>query len=273
MIGYSNIKVNKNNFNHEDIINTTLLNFSICDYICDLFNMRLYSNNIILNTIEIHLYEFTNYNIQYLIAKEYLKDYSSKYSQDILNCFSHFSFCISYGKLIIDNIKEYNGKIFSFKIYKDNFNDNDLNNEEYINILKFFCYHKCNKYCNLLGLENINKNFYEINPDNINVFKNKRICCICKSIFDIDIKYDYNRDNLCLCFKCYNKIYESKYIRACSICGEKYEYFYNYYILQKMETPSLCKECEKIKNNDDNISEDAEDNNNNENKKENNFND
>ena len=250
MIGYSNIKVNKNKFNYEEIINNSLLNFAICDYICDLFNMRLYSNNINLNTVEIHLYEFTNYNIQYLIAKEYLQNYSSKYSQDILNCFSHFSFCISYGKLIIDNIKEYNGKIFSFNIYKDNINDNDLNNEEYINILKFFCYHKCNKYCNLLGLGNINKNFYEIDPDNIDKFKNKRICCICKCIFNIDIKFNYNRDNLCLCFECYNKIYESKYIRACSICGEKYEYFYNYYILQKIETPSLCKECEKIKNND-----------------------
>ena len=255
MIGYSNIKVNKNKFNYEEIINNSLLNFAICDYICDLFNMRLYSNNINLNTVEIHLYEFTNYNIQYLIAKEYLQNYSSKYSQDILNCFSHFSFCISYGKLIIDNIKEYNGKIFSFNIYKDNINDDDLNNEEYINILKFFCYHKCNKYCNLLGLGNINKNFYEIDPDNIDKFKNKRICCICKSIFNIDIKFNYNRDNLCLCFECYNKIYESKYIRACSICGEKYEYFYNYYILQKIETPSLCKECEKIKNNvsDDDI--------------------
>jgi hypothetical protein len=255
MIGYSNIKVNKNKFNYEEIINNSLLNFAICDYICDLFNMRLYSNNINLNTVEIHLYEFTNYNIQYLIAKEYLQNYSSKYSQDILNCFSHFSFCITYGKLIIDNIKEYNGKIFSFNIYKDNINDDDLNNEEYINILKFFCYHKCNKYCNLLGLGNINKNFYEIDPDNIDKFKNKRICCICKSIFNIDIKFNYNRDNLCLCFECYNKIYESKYIRACSICGEKYEYFYNYYILQKIETPSLCKECEKIKNNvsDDDI--------------------
>ena len=262
MIGYSNIKVNKNNFSHEYIINTTLLYFAICDFICDLFNMRLYSNNINLNTIEIHLYEFTNFNIQYLIAKEYLQNYSSKYSQDILNSFSHFSFCISYGKLIIDNIKEYNGKIFSFNIYKDNINDNDLNSEEYINILKFFCYHKCNKYCNLLGLENINKNFYELDPDNIDKFKNKRICCICKSIFDIDTKYNYFRDNLCLCFECYNKIYESKYIRACSICGEKYEYFYNFYILQKIETPFLCKECEKIKNSVDNISDNAKDNNN-----------
>ena len=279
MIGYSNSKINKNIFNQESIINNILLNFAICDYICDLFNMRLYSKNINLNIIEIHLYEFTNYNIQYLIAKEYLQNYSSKYDQDLLNCFSHFSFCISYGKLLIDNIREYNGKIFSFIIYKDN--DNDLNNEEYTNIFKFMCYHKCNKYCDILGLKNLNKNFFEINEDNIEFFKNKKICEICKSIFKIDNKYNYKRDNLCLCFECYNKIYESKYIRACAICGEKFEYFYKFYILQRIETPSLCKECEKIKNNedsdndiedknDDNISEDAE-NNNNDNKKENNF--
>ena len=249
MIGYSNSKINKNIFNQESIINNILLNFAICDYICDLFNMRLYSKNINLNIIEIHLYEFTNYNIQYLIAKEYLQNYSSKYDQDLLNCFSHFSFCISYGKLLIDNIREYNGKIFSFIIYKDN--DNDLNNEEYTNIFKFMCYHKCNKYCDILGLKNLNKNFFEINEDNIEFFKNKKICEICKSIFKIDNKYNYKRDNLCLCFECYNKIYESKYIRACAICGEKFEYFYKFYILQRIETPSLCKECEKIKNNED----------------------
>ena len=265
MIGYANSKIIKNKFNQDYFINNILLNYAICDYICDLFNMRLYSNNINLNTIEIHLYEFTNYNIQYLIAKEYLQNCNHKYNDDILNCFSHFSFCISYGKILIDNIKEYNGKIYSFDIlkdndnYNDNYNLNELNDEEqYINIFKFFCYHKCNKYCNILGVNNIIKNFYNINPDTIETFKNKRICEICKSIFKIDNKYNYNKDNLCLCFECYNKIYESKYIRVCLICENKFEYLYNYYILQKIETPSMCKNCEKLKLNENNVISDSE---------------
>ena len=248
MIGYTNIKLNKDLFNHENIINTTLLNYAICDYICNIFNLRLHSQNISLNTIEIHFYEFTNYSIPYLIAKEFLTDYTSKYQQELLDSFSHFSYCISYGKILIDNIIEYNGKIFSFSIYKDKCNEiNDINNEEYINIFKFFCYHKCNKFCELLGLNNVGKKFYEINNSELYV------CCICKNVFKIseDVReYDYRRDGLCLCFECYKKIYESKYFRVCSICGEKFEYFYNFYILQKIETPSLCKECEKIKNND-----------------------
>ena len=255
MIGLVSSILNKNNYNQEYIINNTLLNYAICDYICDLFNMKLYSNNINLNLIEIHLYEFTNYNIPYLIGKEYINNYKNKYEQDLLNSFSHFSFCISYGQLLIDNIKEYNGYIYLFDIYK-NENDNNLNEEEYVNILKFFCYHKCNKYCELLGLNKIDINFYNINPDDSVQFKNKRICGICKKIFEINNKYNYNRDNLCLCFDCYNKIYESTYFRVCGICGNKFEYFYYLYILQKIEPPSLCKECEKIKINENNTNND-----------------
>ena len=63
-------------------------------------------------------------------------------------------------------------------------------------------------------------------------------------------KYNYNRDNLCLCYECYNKIYTSKYVRVCENCENKFEYFYNFYILQRIETPSLCPKCEKIKIND-----------------------
>ena len=125
-------------------------------------------------------------------------------------------------------------------------------------MFRFFCYHKCNKYCNILGLKTIDKNFYDINPDNLDSFKNKRICGICKNIFKINNEYNYNRDNLCLCFECYNKIYESKFVRVCVNCGTKFEYLYNYYILQRIETPSLCKNCEKIKidEKDENIVDD-----------------
>ena len=255
MIGYTYNKITKNKFYLDYNINNTLLNYALCDYICNIFNMRLYSNNINLNTIEIHLYEFTNYNIKCLIAKEYLANYNPKYDKEVLDCFSHFSFCISYGKIIIENIKEYDGKIFSFDIYKDR---DESSQEENINIFRFFCYHKCNKYCNILGLKSIDKNFYDVNPDNIDIFKNKRICGICKSIFKINSEYKYNRDNLCLCYECYNKIYNSKYIRACVNCGNKFEYLYNYYILQRIETPSLCQICEKIKidEKNENIEED-----------------
>ena len=260
MIGYTFSKTYKNQYNQEYFLDNTLLNYAICDYICDIFNMKIYSNNINLNTIEIHLYEFTNYNFKYLIGKKYLNNYTKKYDQDLLECFSHFSFCISYGKLLIDNIKEYNGYIYFFNIFKDNEND-ESNDYQYINIFRFFCYHKCNKYCEMLGLKNVNKNFYDINPDNLTQFKNKRICCICQTIFNIDVKYNYNRDDLCLCFDCYNKIYNSKYTRVCRICENKFEYFYYFYILQKIDPPSLCNTCEKLKSSENNYIDDEDGNN------------
>lgn len=258
-IGYALSKLNKYKYNQEYFINNTLLNFAICDYICDLFNMRLFGNNINLNVVEIQLYEFTNYDIPYLIGKKYNNNYIHKYDKDLLDCFSHFSFCITYGQLIIDNIKEYNGYIYLFDIFKDS-DEEEFNEDKYINIFRFFTYHKCNKYCEILGLNKINKNFYNINPDDWACFENKRICDICKKIFEVDNKYEYNKDNLCLCFECHNKIYSSNYVRVCCICGKKFEYFYNFYILQKIDPPSICKECEKIKINehnshDDNINE------------------
>ena len=257
MIGYTFSKTYRNKYTQEYFIDNTLLNYAICDYICDLFNMRLYSNNIKLNSIEIHLYEFTNYNFQYLIGKEYLQNYTPKYDKDLLISFSHFSFCISFGKILIDNIKEYNGYIYLFDIYKDNDNEDCSDDYQYINIFRFFCYHKCNKYCEMLGLNNVNKNFYEINPDNLIQFKNKRICGICKNIFNIEnIKYYYKRDDLCLCLDCYNKIYESKYTRICCICENKFDYYYNFYILQRIDPPSICKTCEKLKSSENNYIED-----------------
>ena len=106
---------------------------------------------------------------------------------------------------MIDNINEYDGKIYSFDIFKDN---DDFNNEEKINIFRFFCYHKCNKYCQLLKLNSVDINLFDLNE----YFKNKRICDICKTIFNINnCDYDFEKDNLCICFKYYKKIYESKY--------------------------------------------------------------
>ena len=247
MIGTINNKINKNNYTHEFFINNILLNYAICDYICDLFNMRLFENNINLNTIEIHFYESSNYNAPYFIGKECPLIYKQKYNQELYEAFSHYSFCISHGKILIEDIKEYNGKIYSFNIFKDEY---DLNDEENINIFRFFCYHKCNNYCKVLKLNNVDINFYDNNTGN---FMNKRICDICKVIFDIThCNYDYEKDDLCLCINCYKKIYESKYERVCGKCGNKFGYYYLFYILQKIEPPSICESCKKLENNKDN---------------------
>jgi hypothetical protein len=248
MIGYINNKINKNLYNQEFFINNILLNYAICDYICDLFNMRLYENNININAAEINLYQCQNYILPYFICKEYYQSYKSKYNSELYESFSHFSYCISSGKILIENIKEINGKIYHFDIYKDKDND-EFDNEDNINMFRFFCYHKCNKYCSILKLNSIDKNFYDINPVCNPNIKNKRICEVCKIIFDInENKYDYKKYGLCLCFKCSEKISESKYERVCVECGNKIEYYYLLYILQKKETPNLCDKCQNEKN-------------------------
>ena len=238
MIGELFNKIIKSNYNQEFYINTILLDYALCDYICDLFNIKLLQDNININLSEIHFYQCQNYIAPFFIAKEYPKKYVSKYNKDLYECFSHFSYCISSGKIIIENIKEYDGKIYDFDIYKDT---DELNSEENLNIFRFFCYHKCNKFCEIMKLNNIDINFYDINN------KNNIICDICKIIFDKNkTNYEYNKDNLYLCSECYRKVYESKYERVCVNCGNIFTYYYFYYILQKKETPTICELCKKI---------------------------
>ena len=252
MIGITKNKIDKSNYNHEFFVNNILLNYAICDYICDLFNMKLYENEINLNSTEIHFYQCANYNVPYFIAKEYQKNCKSKYGYELYESFSHFSYCISRGKILIENIKEYNGKIFSFDIFKDNDN---LNNEENINIFRFFCYHKCNKFCEMLKLNSVDINFYDMSTFYL---KNKRICDICKIIFDINkFNNDKEKVDLCLCFNCYKKIYGSKYKRVCVKCGNKFDYYYLLYILQKTEIPSICEPCKNKVSNEDKVDNDV----------------
>ena len=246
MVGITKNKIEKKNFIPDYFENNILLNYAICDYICDLFNIKLLGKEINLNLTEIHFYICSNYNVPYIIAKEFPKSYKKKYNKELYECFSHFSYCISQGKILIENIDEYDGKIYSFDIFKDN---DDFDNDEKINIFRFFCYHKCNKYCELLKLNSVDTNFFDFNE----FLKNKRICDICKVIFNINnCDYDFEKDDLCLCSNCYKKIYESKYERVCTKCGKKFNYFYLFYILQKKEIPSECEECKNKPDNEDN---------------------
>ena len=240
MVGSTKNIIDKNNYNQEYFVNNILLNYAICDYICDIFNIllspKVSQDGINLNIPDVCFYQCQNYNVPYFIAKEYPKSYKKKYNLEIYECFSHFSYCISLGKILIEDIKEYEGKIFSFNLIKDN---DDIDDEEKLKIFRFFCYHKCNKFCEALKLNNIDKNFYELNTSN------KNICEICKTIFDTK-NYDFEKSDLCLCSDCNKKIYESKYQRVCVKCGNQFEYYYLFYILQKMETPSICESCKKL---------------------------
>ena len=243
MVGITRDRVDKNNYNHDFFVNNILLDFSICDYICNLFNIKLFENGIKLNSAEIHFYQSEKFNIPFFIAKEIPRNYKNKYNSELYESFSHFSYCISRGKILIENINEYDGTIFSFDIFKDNY---DLNNEDSINIFRFFCYHKCNKFCEMLKLNNVDVNFYDMS---IFYQKGNRICDICKIIFNIDkLSNENNKFEICICSECYKKIIESKYERVCVKCGNKFEYYYMLYILQKIETPSVCETCKNKTN-------------------------
>ena len=94
MVGITRNRVDKNNYNHDFFVNNILLDYSICEYICNLFNMKLFENGIKLNSAEIHFYQSEKFNIPFFIAKEIPRNYKNKYNSELYESFSHFSYCI-----------------------------------------------------------------------------------------------------------------------------------------------------------------------------------
>ena len=97
----------------------------------------------------------------------------------------------------------------------------------------------------MLKLNNVDVNFYDMSAF---YQKGNRICDICKIIFNVnELSNENNKFEICICSECYKKIIESKYERVCVKCGNKFEYYYMLYILQKIETPSVCEACKNDK--------------------------
>jgi hypothetical protein len=103
MIGSIKNKMDKNYYNQDFFLNNILLNYAICDYICDIFNMKLSKNGINLNVPEICFYQCPNYVVPYFIAKEYHESYKKQYNLELYESFSHFSYCVSLRKILIED--------------------------------------------------------------------------------------------------------------------------------------------------------------------------
>ncbi len=237
LIGKFKIEIPFNHYNLNYLLENELIKTAICEYCLRHFNILMFKKGINLKINSNDLYEISFYNSKYLFCEDLIENYKSKFDKDIIETFSHFSYCFSYGNFLIDNIIEYNGKIYKFKLYR-------ADNHKYAFFIKFFNEHKCNKFCHELNLENENF-FIVISQENTNLI----ICDLCKKIFE-NGKEEENNDNQLksLCKECKEKTISSKNELLCIMCNTLFDYYHYFYITKKKELPNICNNCSKINN-------------------------
>ena len=246
--------INKNYFNNpSQYIKHIAYDELICEQIADYFNI-LISENLpyIKQFIKFQrhiLYEIDNPN---LINDDFIKIYKyiiSEYSvslqlsggvaasKRILHSFSHFSYQITGGQLLITDIKydDEIKKITEFKIYS-------LKENGYSKILEFFSSHICDSTCKSLGLAHPRKKLKPIEVKET-FFSNKYLTdtklCSCCSLPIHNINDDKRLNCGCCSWKEKINIIDTN----CSECHSKFSYSTYVYKCQLNNYPNKCEKC------------------------------
>ena len=230
---YEDIKLLIKNYCYRDLL---------CEQIADFFNLQIkfettnfikFKKNVIYQKEEQN-----NEKLKYIIADvamAFSQNLSSPPDRKTLQTFSHFSYQISLGELIILNL-EYNKetkKIDSYVIFY-------LKENGYKNILKFFSNHVCNSLCKYLNLVHPRKkaNHIEINEHFFSKkFNHHYILCKCCSM---PIRKYSNEIYCCRC-ACEKLKSLKKYI--CQECHQIFDCFTFDYNSNLINHPTKCKKC------------------------------
>ena len=199
----------------------------ICEQIADYFNIE----------IKFEAINFIKFKKDVLYINSEKEQKSTEPTKKILQAFSHFSYQISLGELIILNL-EYDRKkekIMSYDIYY-------LKDNGYKNILKFFSNHVCNDICKYLNLVHPRKKAHQIEI-NEHFFSKKYnphyILCKCCSI---PIR-KYSDDKYCC--KCACERLRSLKKKICEECHQIFDCFVYEYNSNLINHPVKCKNCMK----------------------------
>ena len=214
----------------------------LCEQIADFFNLQIKFETInfikFKKNVIYQKEEQNNEKLKYIIADvamAFSQNLSSPPDRKTLQTFSHFSYQISLGELIILNL-EYNKdtkKIDSYDIFY-------LKENGYKNILKFFSNHVCNSLCKYLNLVHPRKkaNQIEINEHFFSKkFNPHYILCKCCSM---PIRKYSNEIYCCRC-ACEKLKSLKKYI--CQECHQIFDCFTFDYNSNLINHPTKCKKC------------------------------
>lgn len=270
-----------------------ILTIVICQHIAYDFNSRILDivpdTRLLINFVNAYIYELINYSSnpnvlnrelnhhqQYILVENYIDGDYNKYNNNagwindnlnetslIAQTFSHFSWQITRGYLMIVDLQGVNGILTDPQIHCLDNKKFGKGNLGYIGIMKFFMSHICNEYCRKLNLFHPKK-YIEINsefdffiekyippPADLIVYK---VCDLCLKPFKIQAKKLYENKKKCwdsFCDSCDDKRKNSFVKAKCEKCNWIFvssDYFYK---IKREEFPKICQKC-KI---DDGINE------------------
>ena len=256
-----------------DNLKKELESITICSYISNIFNDRIVNylpnnkTNILINFIHNYIYEADD---KLYLVENYIEGKYEKYNNNagwikesiadvtlLAQAFSHFSYQISKGYLLIVDLQGVGGYLTDPQIHCLDGNKFGNGNLNYVGILKFFLTHKCNKYCKNLELIHPNENFsinidkYEFYVDNYIEPNNKdemiyKLCDLCRKpflmkkgeIFELKKKcWD------CFCGKCDEERKKNFKKSMCEKCKKFFvssEYFFK---MKRLPFPKQCMKC------------------------------
>ena len=230
----------------------------ICEQIADYFNILMEQNLPYLKQFikfQRHiLYELEDQNSlnNYCLKNKYIISEDSNSIQlttaviptkRTLQSYSHFSYQITGGQLIITDIKYDNElkKVTDFKIYS-------LKENGYKKILEFFSSHICDNTCKKLQLAHprkklnpiiINESFYS--DKYLNDYSNLCLCCS----VPFHLKEDKKGNKSLNCGLCSWKESISKVKSICTQCKMPFSYSSYAYNCQLINYPTKCEKCNK----------------------------
>ena len=236
-------KIEKKYLNDIKLLTKKLcMNDLICEQIADYFNIEIKSEMLyFMKFKKSAIYsreEENNENPKFFIANvdiPFSTNLTIEPTKKIFQAFSHFSYQVTLGELIIMNL-EYNKdkkKIMSYDIYY-------LKDNGYKNILKFFSNHVCNDVCKYLNLIHPRKKSHqtEINEYFFSRKYNPHyILCKCCSI---PIR-KYSNEKYCC--KCACDKLRSIKKKICEECHQIFDCFIFEYNSNLINPPVKCQKC------------------------------
>ena len=195
--------------------------------------------NVNIDSEELITEHFKN-NYRYIITEDTIQlNFGINMEKRTLQSFSHFSYQISGGQLLITDLEYDNDsrKIIKYNIYR-------TKNGGYQNIMEFFASHICNNTCKSLELIHPRKKIN--NPLSKAFFQQKYILSIklCKCCgVPILLNKDKNDDLEFSCDICECSEIATKYKEKCIKCQSEYTYSTHVYNCKLQNYPKCCSKC------------------------------
>ena len=267
----------KNDQNNLDFFSKDIESVIICQHLVNSFNERIVeflpSSDLILNFVHTFVYNIKIGGRTKLLywTENLIKGKYEKYNNNdgwvknggnesgkVAQAFSHFSWQITKGYMMIVDLQGVGGILTDPQIHcldKSKFGQGNLG---YFGIIKFFLSHRCNKYCNDLGLVHPKKavkidekfNFFVDNyelPDQKYRVINK-LCDLCRNSFKmsaIDVYYKKVQCKENYCDDCSYQMKSTMKRGYCIDCNASFNSSIYWFNMKRTDFPVRCGPCRK----------------------------